>query len=258
MPAFGTVRVAAIQATPVILDAEATVEKAAGLLAEAAGRGARLAVLPEAFVSLYPSNAWARSATGVRRLGRAVGADVGLERRRLAARSSPASSRPAASTASTASSGSTSARTSGPGRSTTRCSRSGPEGLRAPAPQAHADDAGARLPRLRRGRRPRGARPRGRRPRRRAHLLGEPDAAGALRRLPAGPADLGRPDRRRQRRLAREHAPHRDRVRRVRRLGAAVHPGLGVPGRLPGPAAGGQGGLRRRRRGDRRADMGRT
>jgi nitrilase len=63
MPAFGTVRVAAIQATPVILDAQATVEKAAGLLAEAAGRGARLAVLPEAFVSLYPSNAWARSAT---------------------------------------------------------------------------------------------------------------------------------------------------------------------------------------------------
>jgi nitrilase len=62
MPAFDTVRVAAIQATPVILDAEATVEKAAGLLAEAAGRGARLAVLPEAFVSLYPSNAWARSA----------------------------------------------------------------------------------------------------------------------------------------------------------------------------------------------------
>jgi len=62
MPAFGTVRVAAIQATPVILDAEATVEKAAALLAEAAGRGARLAVLPEVFVSLYPSNAWARSA----------------------------------------------------------------------------------------------------------------------------------------------------------------------------------------------------
>ena len=62
MPAFGTVRVAAIQATPVILDAEATVEKAASLLAEAAGRGARLAVLPEVFVSLYPSNAWARSA----------------------------------------------------------------------------------------------------------------------------------------------------------------------------------------------------
>ena len=63
MATFETVRVAAVQATPVILDAEATIEKAAGLLAEAAGRGARLAVLPEAFVSLYPSNAWARSAT---------------------------------------------------------------------------------------------------------------------------------------------------------------------------------------------------
>ena len=44
-----------------------------------------------------------------------------------------------------------------------------------------------------------------------------------------GPADLGRADRRRLRRLARLDAPHRDRVGRVRRLGAAVHPGRGVP-----------------------------
>ena len=57
------VRIAAIQATPVILDAEATVEKACGLLGEAAADGVRLAVLPEAFVSLYPSNAWAKGAT---------------------------------------------------------------------------------------------------------------------------------------------------------------------------------------------------
>ena len=57
-----TVRVAAIQATPVILDAEATVAKAIRLLGEAADAGAELAVLPEAFVSLYPSNAWARQA----------------------------------------------------------------------------------------------------------------------------------------------------------------------------------------------------
>ena len=57
-----TVRVAAIQATPVILDAEATVEKAVRLLGEAAGEGAQLAVLPETFVPLYPSNAWARGA----------------------------------------------------------------------------------------------------------------------------------------------------------------------------------------------------
>jgi nitrilase len=62
MSAFPTVRVAAIQATPVILDAEASVAKAARLLGEAAAQGARLAVLPETFVSVYPSNAWARQA----------------------------------------------------------------------------------------------------------------------------------------------------------------------------------------------------
>src|SRR3954452_7931007 len=59
---MATVRVAAIQATPVILDAEACVEKAADLIAEAAREGAQLAVLPETFVPLYPSNAWAAPA----------------------------------------------------------------------------------------------------------------------------------------------------------------------------------------------------
>jgi nitrilase len=59
---FETVRVAAIQATPVVLDAEGTVDKAIRLLGEAAGKGAQLAVLPETFVPLYPSNAWARAA----------------------------------------------------------------------------------------------------------------------------------------------------------------------------------------------------
>ena len=58
-----TVRVAAIQATPVILDAEACVAKAIGLMEEAAGQGAELAVLPETFVPLYPSNRWARGAS---------------------------------------------------------------------------------------------------------------------------------------------------------------------------------------------------
>jgi nitrilase len=57
-----TVRVAAVQATPVILDAEATVEKAIRLLGEAAEAGAELVVLPETFVSVYPSNGWARKA----------------------------------------------------------------------------------------------------------------------------------------------------------------------------------------------------
>ena len=64
MTGFPTVRVAAVQATPVILDADATVEKAARLLGEAAADGVRLAVLPETFVSLYPSNVWARRASG--------------------------------------------------------------------------------------------------------------------------------------------------------------------------------------------------
>ena len=56
-------RVAAVQATPVILDAEATVEKAVGLLRDCAAQGAQLAVLPEAFIPLYPSNAWAKGAS---------------------------------------------------------------------------------------------------------------------------------------------------------------------------------------------------
>jgi predicted amidohydrolase len=62
VPSFETVRVAAIQATPVVLDAEATVEKACELLGEAAADGARLAVLPETFVPVYPGNGWAHDA----------------------------------------------------------------------------------------------------------------------------------------------------------------------------------------------------
>ncbi|MEK6327569.1 MAG: carbon-nitrogen hydrolase family protein [Actinomycetota bacterium] len=56
-------KVAAVQATPAILDAEASIQKAAGLLRECAGQGVQLAVLPEAFVSVYPSNSWARGAS---------------------------------------------------------------------------------------------------------------------------------------------------------------------------------------------------
>src|SRR3954469_8319400 len=61
MTVMRSVRVAAIQATSEILDAEASVAKAARLIAEAAEAGAELAVLPECFVSLYPSNAWAKA-----------------------------------------------------------------------------------------------------------------------------------------------------------------------------------------------------
>lgn len=62
MTEFPSVRVAAVQATPVLLDAEATVDEAVGLIEKAAADGVRLAVLPECFVSAYPSGAWGAAA----------------------------------------------------------------------------------------------------------------------------------------------------------------------------------------------------
>lgn len=61
-PLFDTVRVAGIQATPVILDADATIDKAIGLLEKAAADEVKLAVFPETFISLYPTGAWAHQA----------------------------------------------------------------------------------------------------------------------------------------------------------------------------------------------------
>src|SRR6476620_273668 len=51
-------RIAAVQATPVFLDREATIEKMGRLAKEAAGNGAALAVFPEAFVPTYPDWVW--------------------------------------------------------------------------------------------------------------------------------------------------------------------------------------------------------
>jgi nitrilase len=55
-----SVRVACVQAEPVIFERDATIAKLAGLAREAAAGGARLALLPETFVPAYPSNRWAR------------------------------------------------------------------------------------------------------------------------------------------------------------------------------------------------------
>lgn len=50
--------VAAVQATPVFLDRDRTVDKACGLIAEAANNGAKIVVFPEAFVPTYPDWVW--------------------------------------------------------------------------------------------------------------------------------------------------------------------------------------------------------
>jgi nitrilase len=54
------VTVACIQAEPVILDRDATIDRIAELTAEAAGGGAKLVLFPETFVPCYPSNRWVK------------------------------------------------------------------------------------------------------------------------------------------------------------------------------------------------------
>ncbi len=56
-----SVKVACVQAEPVVLDRARTIDKLATLTAEAAGAGAELVVFPETFVPAYPSSRWARA-----------------------------------------------------------------------------------------------------------------------------------------------------------------------------------------------------
>jgi nitrilase len=53
-----TFQIAAVQASPVFMDREATVVKACRLIAEAASNGARLVVFPETFIPTYPDWIW--------------------------------------------------------------------------------------------------------------------------------------------------------------------------------------------------------
>ena len=61
---FNPFKVAAVQAAPVFLDREATVEKACALIETAAAAGARLIVFPEAFIPAYPDWVWLPIAPG--------------------------------------------------------------------------------------------------------------------------------------------------------------------------------------------------
>jgi nitrilase len=56
--------VACAQVEPVIFDRDATIEKIGRTTAEAAGRGARLVVFPEAVIPAYPSSIWAKALAG--------------------------------------------------------------------------------------------------------------------------------------------------------------------------------------------------
>ena len=51
-------KIAVVQASPVFMDREATVEKVCRLIAESANNGAQIVVFPEAFIPTYPDWIW--------------------------------------------------------------------------------------------------------------------------------------------------------------------------------------------------------
>jgi predicted amidohydrolase len=56
--AKNTFQIAAVQASPVFMDREATIEKTCRLIAEAAENGARLLMFQEIFIPAYPDWIW--------------------------------------------------------------------------------------------------------------------------------------------------------------------------------------------------------
>ena len=64
MPFLGQVKVCAAHAAPVFLDTRATIDKACGLMAEAARNGASLIAFPESFVPAFP--VWAALGAPIR------------------------------------------------------------------------------------------------------------------------------------------------------------------------------------------------
>jgi nitrilase len=59
-----SVKVACVQAEPVIFDLEGTLGRLEVLAAEAAGNGAELVVFPETFIPAYPTSRWAKAFAG--------------------------------------------------------------------------------------------------------------------------------------------------------------------------------------------------
>jgi nitrilase len=59
-----TVRVACAQVEPIPFDRAATIEKLASVAGNAAAQGARVVLLPEAFIPVYPSSRWTRELVG--------------------------------------------------------------------------------------------------------------------------------------------------------------------------------------------------
>ena len=191
MPVLRPVRVAAIQATPVILDAERD-----GREGRAPARGGRRrrrrARRAAGDVRLgLPERALGEGRGGVQRRRRAVGAHVGERRRRPRPARRRARRGVRAASTCTPSIGVNERESGRPGSLWNAMLVARPRRPPAQAPQADADPARAALPRHRPRRRPARGGHAGR-PRRRAHLLGEPDAARALGGLPRRRAGLRR------------------------------------------------------------------